>query len=171
MKRVNQLILFYSGSHPDSRGRLLSEILEQDDLWLETCHDYIQWLFPNRAASRVTPNAPTITPAIEKAFHEVDLLRNHLAASFYRILSFYGLKSTAEGIIQAENWSLRKGNWFTQNTHNNLRITRILKCLMSLGLKSEALRFYEILNHLPELDKDCGIDADAYKFWADAVGG
>ena len=44
---MSQLLRFYSGSHPDHRGRMLAEILKQDDLWLELTHDYIQWLFPS----------------------------------------------------------------------------------------------------------------------------
>jgi hypothetical protein len=168
---VNPLILFYLGSHPDDQGRFLSDILQQDDLWFEICHDYIQWLFPNKLASRVTPDAPTINSAVEKAFLEDDLLRNHLTASFHRMLSFYGLKRTEEEIAKAENWNSGKGNWFTQNSHNNLRITRILKCLMTLGLKSEAVKFHEALCRLQQSESDCGIDAKAYKFWAEAVGG
>lgn len=167
---MNRLIVFYLGSHPDSRGRLLSEILQQDDLWFEVCHDYIQWLFPNKEKSRVTPDAPTITSEVEKAFLEDELLRSHLMASFHRILSFYGLKRTEKEITKAENWNSRKRNWFTQDTHNNLRITRILKCLTILGLKKEAKKFYEALSDLRKSESDCGVEVRAYKFWAEAIG-
>jgi len=43
---LNPILAFYFGSHPDSEGRRLAEILRQDDLWLEQTHDYIQWLCP-----------------------------------------------------------------------------------------------------------------------------
>lgn len=166
---MNPLIMFYLGSHPDGKGRLLSEVLEQDDFWLESCHDYIQWLFPNKARSRVTPDAPIITAEVEKAFLSDELLRNHLMASFTRILSFYGLKHSGNEIAKAENWSARKVNWFIQDTHNNLRITRILKCLRTLGLKSEAEKFYNTLTHLQENEKDCGIENRTYNFWREAI--
>lgn len=159
---MNRLILFYLGSHADNRGRFLSDILQQDDVWFETCHDYIQWLFPNKIASRVTPDAPTITPEIKKAFRKDELLREHLMASFQRILSFYGLKRSSAGIVKADNWALRKGNWFTQSTHNDLRITRVIKCLVALGLKAEAVAFYDALCCLQKTQNDCGIEAKAY---------
>ncbi len=88
---MNPLILFYIGSHSDSRGRFLSEILEQDDVWFEVTHDYIQWLFPTKEKSRVTPGAPTITKEIKDEFLNDEILRSHLRASFNRILEFYGL--------------------------------------------------------------------------------
>lgn len=43
---MSQLLRFYCGTHPDHRGRMLAEILRQDDDWLEITHDYIPWLFP-----------------------------------------------------------------------------------------------------------------------------
>ncbi len=43
---MNRLLAFCYGSHPDHRGRMLAEILKQDDLWFELTHDCIQWLFP-----------------------------------------------------------------------------------------------------------------------------
>lgn len=100
---MNRLILFYLASHPDNRGRFLSEILEQDDFWLESCHDYIQWLFPTREFSRVTPDAPTISKEVEEAFVGDELLQNHLRASYRRILSFYGLTVSGTKIVRAEN--------------------------------------------------------------------
>lgn len=42
---MNQLLSFYYGSHPDHRGRMLAEIVQQDDDGIEQAHDFIQWLF------------------------------------------------------------------------------------------------------------------------------
>jgi len=139
---MNKLILFYLGSHPDHQGRYLAEILEQNDHWLEASHDYIQWIFPTTEKSRVKPGAPTITKEIQSEFHKDELLRNHLKASYFRMLEFYGLESMNNSIRKSDNWEKRKSNWFVQDTHNNLRITRILKCLKALGLEMEAIEFY-----------------------------
>ncbi|HHJ81158.1 MAG TPA: hypothetical protein ENJ65_05950 [Candidatus Tenderia electrophaga] len=163
------LILFYIGSHPDSRGRYLSEILEQDDVWLEVTHDYIQWLFPNTEKSRVTPGAPTITKEIKDAFLKDEILRSHLRASFNRLLEFYGLVATDNGIKKSKKWDARKINWFVEDTHNNLRITRILKSLMALGLAAEAQQFQQALAELGQNEKDCGIGETARRYWAEAV--
>lgn len=157
------------GSHPDNRGRTLSEILKQDDLWLEVTHDYIQWLFPNEERSRVAPGTPTITVEVKKEFKSDEILQRHLRASFYRMLAFYGLTATDQGIEKYDIWEKRKLNWFVEDTHNNLRITRMLKCLYALGLENEALQFHQILVKLVQNEKDCGIGTTAQQFWAEAI--
>lgn len=171
MKPLNRLLAFYYGSHPDSHGRMLAEILKQDDDWFEVCHNYIQWLFPTKEYSRVTPDAPTVDMETIQAFQADDLLRNHLRAALVRILSFYGLRLTAAGIVKGANWDERKSNWFTENTHNSLRITRILKCLTALGLAAEAVALQSALLALCESEPDCGVDKTALQFWRDAVPG
>ena len=167
---MNNLILFYLGSHPDHQGRYLSEIFEQDDIWLEVTHDYIQWLFPTKEFSRVTPNAPTITKEIENEFLNDELLRDHLKASLFRLLSFYSLEYSKDKIIKSSNWNERKNNWFTQDTHNNLRITRIIKSLNSLGLGNLAHLFYNCLLELQESEKDYGIGSNTIEYWKQAIG-
>lgn len=166
---MNPLILFYIGSHPDDRGRTLSKILKQDDLWFEVTHDYIQWLFPNEERSRIAPGAPVITAEVKKEFISDKILQQHLRASFYRMLAFYGLAVTGKGIVKSSNWKDRKLNWFVEDTHNNLRITRMLKCLYALGLESEALQFYHVLFELVQNEKDCGIGRVAQQYWEEAI--
>ena len=166
---MNRLLAFYYGSHPDSHGRMLAEMLRQDDDWLEVCHNYIQWLFPTKEYSRVTPDAPTLAKESIDAFHSDELLRNHLRAALTRILSFYGLQLAAGDVVKGTNWGERKPNWFTENTHNSLRITRILKSLSALGLTAEAKSLQSTLLELCDVEPDCGIDETAKKFWRDAV--
>ena len=166
---MHRLLAFYYGSHPDSHGRMLAEMLKQDDHWFEASHNYIQWLFPTKEHSRVTPDAPVLDKAIIDAFKSDELLQNHLRAALIRILSFYGLKLTGTGVVKGPNWEKRKSNWFTENTHNSLRITRILKCLNTLGLVTEAKAFQKELLALCESEQDCGVDADAMQFWREAV--
>lgn len=97
---MNRLLAFYYGSHPDSHGRMLAEMLKQDDHWLEVCHNYIRWLFPTKEFSRVTPDAPILDKATIEAFRTDELLRNHLRAALIRNLSFYGIKLTPVGVIK-----------------------------------------------------------------------
>jgi len=167
---MNRLLAFYYGSHPDDQGRMLAEILRQDDDWFEVCHNYIQWLFPTREFSRVTPDAPVLDTVSIDAFLSDALLRRHLRASLIRILSFYGLRLTSTDVVKGPNWTARKSNWFTVNTHNNLRLTRILKSLVALGLESEAKSFLSALLLLCEKEPDCGVDEAAIKFWEGAAG-
>ena len=148
---------------------MLAEIIKQDDDWLEATHDYIQWLFPTKEFSRVTPDSPVLDKATITAFHTDEILRGHLKAAFIRILRFYGLRLTVNGLVKGSSWETRKANWFTENTHNSLRITRILKCLSALGMNTEALAFQAGLRTLCEIESDCGIDEVALRFWREAV--
>ena len=166
---MNRLLAFYYGSHPDGHGRMLAEILRQDDDWFEVCHNYIQWLFPTKEFSRVTPDAPVLDKVTVNAFKSDELLQKHLRAALIRILSFYGLTLTTAGIFKGANWDARKSNWFTENTHNSLRITRILKCLAAVGLDVEAKALQSGLLDLCESEADCGISVDALQYWRDAV--
>ncbi len=166
---MNRLLMFYYGGLPDDYGRTLAEITRQDDLWLEVSHNYIQWLFPTWEVSRVAPDAPTLSEDTVKAFHEDELLRRHLLASFIRMLAFYGLVRREGKIVKGDNWGERKSNWFTEGSHNDLRITRILKSLTALGLRPEAEKFLACLLTLRESEADCGIGATAYEFWQNAL--
>lgn len=163
------LLRFYYGGFPDDHGRMLAEITRQDDLWLEMSHDYIQWLFPLREHSRVTPGSPLITDEVERAFREDDLLQRHLFASLIRMLSFFGLTRSGNEIIKGPNWSERKADWFVHDTHNNLRITRILKSLAALSLSVEASKFLRCLEHLRASEPDCGIGETAFSYWREAL--
>lgn len=166
---MNPLLAFYYGRHPDDRGRMLAEILRQDDTWLEHTHDFIQWLFPLERPSGVNPSAPLITTAVEQAFRSDASLRDRLRGAFQRMLAFYGLQDDGSRIAPASNWTQRKGNWFTRPTHNDLRITRILRCLFLLGLREEAQRLLACLDRLHRTEPDCGFTPTAMQHWRQAI--
>ena len=154
---MNQLLSFYYGSHPDHRGRMLAEIVQQDDFWLEQTHDFIQWLFPLNELSRASSHAPIVDSATVKAFHSDELLRKHMRLSLVRMLKFLGLHFDGRTLETATNWSARKGEWFTSHSHNSLRISRILKSMALLGLKQEAMALHTGLESLCQRESDCGI--------------
>jgi hypothetical protein len=162
---MSPLLTFYYGSHPDHKGRMLAEILRQDDLWFELTHDYIQWMFPLTDLSRASLNAPVLDRETIAAFKIDEVLRNHMRASFVRMLAYFGLRVSRDGISQADNWAMRKQEWFTENTHNSLRITRMLKSLRLLGFEWEAKTLLTALDALCESESDCGIDATARSHW------
>lgn len=169
MERDQPLVLFYRNLQSDDRGRMLDEILAQNDDWLEYTHDYIQWLFPLVARSGANPFAPVLDPAQIAVFRQDGLLRQKLLQAFDRMLAFYGLERRGDAIAKGPNWSRRKGNWFIRPTHNNLRITRILTSLGLLGLEREAQAFYQALSVLKESEADAGVGEDAFAYWRRAV--
>ena len=102
-------------------------------------------------------------------FHADPLLRQKLLRSFDRMLAFYGLQRTGGNVVKAHDWSQRKSLWFTQPSHNHLRITRILKSLSTLGLVQEASALHRALVELSNSEDGCGIPPSAFSHWAAAV--
>lgn len=148
---------------------MLAEIVKQDDDWLETAHDYIQWLFPLTEHSRVVPSAPTLTRTDITTFRTDSILRRHMLVALHRMLGFYGLEWSCGVVAMGPNWSDRKSNWFTEQTHNSLRITRILRSLVLVGLEAEAVGFHACLVQLRTTQPDCGVSNESFRLWQEAV--
>ena len=138
------ILRFYRLEGPDTRGRMLTEILAWDDARLEQVHDYIQWLFPLPEPSAFNPLAPTLTEPTARAFQHDAALRGRLAQSLARMLAFYGLtEATRDGggggeIRKGANFLVQSPNWLRAGNHNHLRLTRILSCLRLLGLEDRS---------------------------------
>ncbi|XP_026077878.1 opioid growth factor receptor-like [Carassius auratus] len=103
---------------------------------LELVLTYIHWLFPLQEIGR-NLRAHELTKKEIKLFRKDKQAKSKLVKSYKLMLDFYGIRladeSTGE-VERAPNWKDRFKN-LNRHTHNNLRITRILKCLGTLGLK------------------------------------
>ncbi|XP_070703735.1 opioid growth factor receptor-like [Pempheris klunzingeri] len=101
---------------------------------LERVHTYIQWLFPLQEPGVNYEASPLTTEEIED-FLQSSVAKENLLKSYKLMLDFYGMElldeSTGE-VQRSSNWPQRFSN-LNRNTHNNLRITRILKCQGVLG--------------------------------------
>uniref|UniRef100_A0A8C1G9Q1 Opioid growth factor receptor (OGFr) conserved domain-containing protein n=1 Tax=Cyprinus carpio TaxID=7962 RepID=A0A8C1G9Q1_CYPCA len=99
---------------------------------LEDVHSYSTFSEPG-----VNWRAHVLTKKEIKLFRKDKQAKSKLVKSYKLMLDFYGLRlaneSTGE-VERAPNWKDRFRN-LNRFTHNNLRITRILKCLGTLGLK------------------------------------
>ncbi|XP_054641211.1 opioid growth factor receptor-like protein 1 [Dunckerocampus dactyliophorus] len=101
---------------------------------LEYVHTYIQWLFPLEVPG-VNSLASTLTKAEIEEFHKEPTAKENLLKSYKLMLDFYGIELSNEEtghVRRARNWRDRF-NALDGHTHNNLRITRILKCMGTLG--------------------------------------
>ena len=169
---MNPLIRFYLGEGPDSEGRFLRDIRAWDARRLESVHDYIQWLFPLRTFSRFNPDAPILNDELVGRFRADEKLRAELLASFRQMLAFYGFDFREEAgrsvIAPAADAAAWQRNWLNPGNHNLLRITRILSCLSTLGLRPQAEAF---LSALEEIYARHGpvIGTRTIGFWRDAV--
>jgi len=172
---VNPIVDFYSNASPDHRGRYLQEILEWSDDELERVHDYIQWLFPLPDRSGFNVSAPVLDGGTIREFRSRPSLQRNMRASFLRMLAFYGLEiaELPGPVVRSESsFAQRSENWLTENNHNHLRITRILRSSRLLGLDAEALAFFGLLADIYNLEISSSfprISDETFRFWKSAV--
>ncbi|XP_077059370.1 opioid growth factor receptor-like [Siphateles boraxobius] len=131
---------FYHGQIKSSPGDIHIDEFHQN--WkgqynlLEDCHYYIQWLFPIQERG-VNWDAHVLTKKEIKVFRKDEGAKRKLVESYKLMLDFYGIRlvdETTGEVDRAHNWKDRFMN-LNRYSHNNLRITRILKCLGTLGLQ------------------------------------
>jgi len=168
-KNKSPIVQFYLHKGKDSEGRTLKEIWGWCDDRLEYGHDFIQWVFPLTEPSNFNSDAPLLTHDDIYCFKSNDLLQLNLIQSFKVFLGFLGLKYDEEilHVVKGDNFKEREALWKNIN-HNWLRITRVLKCLHTLGLQEYARRFYDCLADLRDEGYGSG---NSFKFWQEAARG
>ena len=113
----------------DYRNRTVAEILAKDDDWLESTHDYIQWLFPLDVKSFSNRNAPVVLIDDILRISESDTAQQNLQASVKRMKEFW----------------VNNDFWIKRYDHNHLRFTRVIKSLRLLSGPLAAEDFKEWL--------------------------
>jgi len=88
--------------------------------------------------------------------------------AFDRMLRFYGLQRNDLVITKGRNWNERKGYWFVEPTHNDLRISRIIKSLSILRLVEYSEALLDVL-HILAGELGCGFSREAIEFWNSAI--
>lgn len=144
---------FLAGEGRDGRGRTLDEILAFDDARLEAVHDFVQWLFPLREASRAVPGSPLLSPAEAQAIRADPRAREGLRRAAERMRAFYAATD----------------RWLVRADHNHLRITRIVASLRDLLGQAEARAFHAFVS---ERNAQAGgpIDPQNLAYWGRALG-
>ena len=170
---THPLVAFYREGAPDDDGRTLAEILAWDDDRLEAVHDFIQWLFPLPEPSGANPHAPILDPTTIRIFHSSIAMQDRLRQSFQRMMRFYGFRqiSTSAGIAieRTPDFAARAQNWLWPMNHNHLRLTRILRSTLLLGLGAESKALFNALNALYREYPD-RIPSRTHAFWSSAAG-
>jgi hypothetical protein len=151
LSQQSKIIAFYSSVGKDQSGRKIEDIWKFSYEDLESIHDFIQWLFPLDVTSVHNSNAPVLTEADQKVFHQDQKLRSNLLKSFDVMMNFYGFERTNKAglvfISKSANFGVRSSNWLRPYNHNHLRISRILKSLRLLGMGAESKAFFLILSN------------------------
>ena len=157
-ERHQPIIEFYSGRGTDTDGRFLRDLRRWDFNRLEIVHDYIQWLFPLRVRSQFNPDAPLLDEDTIRRFLGDDGSEAGVAGVVSSRCSRFTGSSLHEengqpAVETGPDWETRQRQWlFFGDNHNLLRITRILTCLGTLGLRDHARAF------LAALEKACADD-------------
>lgn len=178
----------------DYENRSLNEILAFSNAQLEYYHDYIQILFPLPERSPVNPSAPLVTKETCAAFLTRPPLQQQLTRAFERMLRFYGFAvSKTEDVEDPQDYNdedrakllydqsqagevtlswdpdfeqRSRLTWRKRFDHNHLRITRMIRCLRILGLKTLAAAFFHALTTSCE---DGEVSARTLSFWKRAA--
>lgn len=157
---VSPIVAFYRDGKPAIGNRCtLGVILSQPNHWLESSHDYIQWLFPIRKPSKFAPDAPQLS---DKDLRVLEADENHglhakkMLRSLDRMLTFYGLLRGQVGgkvVVQMMTPFRPEVAWWMAGDHNALRLMRIITSLriFSLNKYADAVRHF-LLSH-PQLEE------------------
>ena len=166
---MSRLVDFYRGQGTDSEGRTLKEIWAWNNDDLEDVHDFIQWLFPLPEPSQFNPNAPLLTHDDIGAFKGDSVLQANLLKSFDRIMGFLGFAMTNDDkVIEGDNFSNRIPDVWAMPNHNWLRISRILRSMVLLGMERQAQALYERLSAY-FTSRKFPIPANTFRYWTEAV--
>lgn len=159
---------FFQENGRDNRGRALGEILGWDNSRKESCHDYIQWLFPTYQRSQFNASVPELTLNEVKAMKQNPEIMNNMRRTFQVMLQFYGFSydTSTKKVERARDFDARVAQWCTRGNHNFLRITRILDSLKCFGLGTEARAFFAALEDLRQTHE---ISETTFRFWSNAV--
>lgn len=166
------LVPFYLNEKQDPEGRMIQDMWAWDFEDLECSHDYVQWLFPLSEKSTFNSDAPVVDQEVIQAFQSDQQLRQNLLKSFLVMLRFYGLQCVQDVekvvVSRSDDYPIRKQEWVCMFDHNYLRITRILKCLMTFGFEDEARAFYECLQQIYRENSD-QIGGETFQYWTNAA--
>ncbi|XP_063815357.1 opioid growth factor receptor-like [Pseudophryne corroboree] len=133
----------------EPNGVHIDELLakwKNDYIRLEMNHCYISWLFPLQQPGRNSYAKPLTVKEIKSMKEDTNVMRRFIE-SYKLMLGFYGINLCDERtgeVGRAYNWEERFKN-LNNHSHNNLRITRILKCLGELGyehFQAPLVRFF-----------------------------
>lgn len=165
---VTVLTTFLAGDGPDAAGRLIEEIWRQPVIWLESRHDFIQWLFPLPEPSSANPEAPVLTPAEAEAIAATPALQASLLSSLDALGRLYGIARDGASFRRGPGFPGPFTAWLGPIDHNHLRFSRILRCLCLCGLGAEAAGLRRLLGDIGGVEA-AGQWSGAERYWRDAV--
>ncbi|KAF9067142.1 opioid growth factor receptor conserved region-domain-containing protein [Rhodocollybia butyracea] len=179
-KNLSRNLEFYSNRlqcRPDNlRIEEIHEKWPGDYNKLEYKHGYIQWLFPIREYGMNYESQPLQRHELEAMKSDPDVIKR-IVESYKLMLDFYGMHLVSletgevERSLPPRNYAARYKN-LVRSSHNNLRISRILKCLSEFGLERLNAGFLlHVLNEQSEFKElnSGGIRGSMDRWWANCL--
>lgn len=164
---MSAVVEFLGGEGPDSEGRLIGEIHAQGEVWLESRHDFIQWLFPLPEVSMANPGAPLLTRDDARVIAADAGLQAALLTSVDTMGRLYGLVRDGAVFTRGPVFPGPFRDWLGPIDHNHLRLTRILRCLSLCGLADEATGLRHLLEDIAAREA-LGAWTVCLKYWREA---
>lgn len=155
---MSDLTQFYSGHGKTNDGFTFDDVLAASNEEWESCHSFIQWIFPLKESSAFNENAPILSQLDQLDFWNAAILRKNVETMFVRTLDFF-FPQDMEEII--------KPNWVVKTDHNHLRITRIISSLRLLGFDNLSITFFNRVMKVVDMYPDT-ISSTSIEFWQNA---
>ena len=127
---ANLILDFFEGRLRNGDHLTIADMHQFSDFEIETDHLSIQWLFPNRHQSPISPDAPHLT---EEA---IFVVRNSKAA----------LQSFRTSLAMMTSFYERNSHWIRHRDHNHLRISRIIETTRAILGTIEATAFFDFIS-------------------------
>jgi len=162
---MSLIVDFYLDREPTATGIYFRDFLAMTDAELESCHDFIQWVFPLTEPSRFNLNAPLLTERDITEFKTRPSIGLSADAAFLKMMEFYGLGYGNRLTVNPNKWP----NWITLENHNFLRLTRILKFMMLIGRVTDAYVLFNYLSILYFTGSGEVISEKTFQFWKNSL--
>lgn len=148
------------GAKPHGYG--FRDVLAFDRVAFDTHHDFIQWLFPNKAGSPINPSAPRLTDVHLELYRRLPELRTAVGEGIVKFYSFLGFRIIPGGFERTDDFELGFQYWVSRLDHNHRRISRLLTFMCEIGERGKAVSLLTYLEtELAEADL-LGIEAILY---------
>jgi len=138
---------------------------------IERNHQFIQWLFPTDERSRFNPDAPVLTGQEFLALRNDAEIKQGVEDGFERMLDFYGLVRNGDQIEIDPKQSEHHRNFLKNQSHHQLRLTRIMRSLSLLGKQDDATALFQCMQRTVDT-MPAGMKAEWSKsvhFWRNAL--
>lgn len=124
---MSEITRFYDGSGVDQNGRYISDYFKFDNKDMEGCHDWVQWAFPIPEPSSFNPGAPLLTKDDVQAFDVLKYRNGNIRA-----------KNLTRMYDQTRDFFDSTYQKWGSIDHNQLRISRIIRCMKLLDYEADA---------------------------------